>query len=165
MNPSAGTGSRLSLTPFGYVYSGAARTQSFNHPWRPLLGRNEIQIGRGLVEFHEPKIGEVPIGGDDKHPAPSLKLDPKIATKEDESWVCVEVTPNDKGFIDNKSIIVIAHRSSPIYSAGNYGREAIVLILWKDGIARLAFPLVYFNLRYERSTPAPGQGPPRHFFK
>jgi hypothetical protein len=184
--PPASSSQRLRLgvntlggqTPLGFYVSGKSSAGNFSHPFRPALGANFITFSKGLVDGFEPVISEgankVPISGYEKHPAsPRLSLDAKdINTVTQESWACVEVTPTEDGEIaDAKGQLAagvkieVLHRSSPTAGPNDKaGRHPLALILWNDGRPMKVFEITFFNLRYFRTSPAPGGGPQRHYF-
>jgi hypothetical protein len=112
--------------------------------------------------------GSVPMSGDPSsgRAQPALPLDPSVADPATlESWACLEVTPKSNGTLDNTCLIQIVHRNSPFSTNPLIGRQPLALILWtanqKPG---QIFDQTWFNLRYYRTTPAPGAGVAQHFF-
>jgi hypothetical protein len=182
--PQPGVNSRLASTPFGFVISGSpSGGSSFAHPWRPaLVGKDGVRLAKGVVigdvaEGYEPTITEggraTPISGD---PAkrlgpPTLRLDRAVATKALESWVCLEVTPTKEGKLADATgaradgvTIEVVHRNAPTLFGQATGRHPLALIVWStSGPARI-YPVTFFNLRYHRTTPAPGKGSAQHLF-
>lgn len=148
----------------GFVVSGDPGTGGFNHPFSVALIGGEVTVTKGLVEGMEPAINKVPISGDAKHSQPRLKLNPSDVNEKGESWVCVEVTPYEDGKLDAKSLIEVVHRRTPFRADEKVGRHPLALILWDAEKPRSVFAVTYFNLRYYRTTPAPGGGARRHFF-
>lgn len=182
--PQPGVNSLLASTPFGFVISGLpASGASFAHPWQPsLVGRDGVRLAKGIVIAEsggglEPTITEggkvIPISGDavKKLAPPTLRLDRALANAALESWVCLEVTPAKDGtLVDAKGAlkegvkIEVVHASAPTLTGKDTGRHPLALIVWgKSGPARI-WPITFFNLRYHRTTPAPGQGAAQHLF-
>lgn len=183
--PQPGVNSMLASTPFGFVISGApSGGMSFAHPWRPaLVGRDGVRLAKGVVitvglaSGYEPTIIEggkaTPISGDaaKRIAQPTLRLDRAVATKGLESWVCLEVTPLKDGTLNDKSgalaagaKIEVVHRNAPTLFGQATGRHPLALIVWSaSGPARI-YPVTFFNLRYHRTTPAPGKGSAQHLF-
>lgn len=172
--PRAGVNSLLASTPFGFVISGLpGGGGSFNHPFRPaLVGRDGVRLAKGLVDGFEPVIGAVPIsgGGGKNLPPPTLRLTGDVANPRRESWVCVEVTPTGEGGLADAEgqlaegvKIEVVHRGEPTLT-GPVGRHPLALIVWGANAPARIFPVTFFNLRYHRTSPAPGRGPRRHYF-
>lgn len=183
--PQPGVNSLLASTPFGFVISGMPSSgASFAHPWRPsLVGKDGVRLAKGIVvqdglsAGYEPVITEggkaAPISGDaaKKLPPPTLRLDRVVATAQLESWVCIEVTPAADGTLADKTgalakgvVIEVVHRDAPTLTGKATGRHPLALIVWSaSGPARI-LPITFFNLRYHRTTPAPGKGAAQHLF-
>jgi hypothetical protein len=183
--PQPGTNSLLASTPFGFVISGApSGGASFAHPWMPsLVGKDGVRLAKGVVMSDglaagfEPVITEggkeIPISGDavKKLPQPTLRLASSVATEQLESWVCLEVTPAEDGKLaDAKGAplagvkIEVVHRNAPTLTGKPTGRHPLALIVWSaSGPARI-WPITFFNLRYHRTSPAPGHGLAQHLF-
>ena len=165
-----GPGTLITKTPFGFSISGRSRGANFHHPFTPFLVTDTkpgIKFSRGIVTGDvsvEPKIGDVPISGDAKHAQPTLFLDVNdIDAKTQQSWACVEVTPNDAGHLDKDSKVVIVHRNSPISADEAVGRHPLALILWSNGKPGRVFELTFFNLKYVR-TSGTGNTRKTHYF-
>lgn len=182
--PQPGVNTLLASTPFGFVISGApSGGQSFAHAWKPsLVGKDGVRLAKGVIFSEngfafEPAITEggkaVPISGDAarKLRAPTLRLDRAIATKQLESWVCVEVMPAKDGTLCDALgallegvTIEVVHRNAPGLAGEATGRHPLALIVWgASGPARI-WPIAMFHLRYHRTTPAPGKGVAKHLF-
>jgi len=185
--PQPGANSLLASTPFGFVISGSpSGGASFAHPWKPsLVGRDGVRLAKGVVIAEsgagfEPVITEggraVAISGDAvrKLAQPTLRLARSVATEQLESWVCLEVTPAEdgtladaKGAMRKGVTIEVVHRFAPTLSGHTTGRHPLALIVWSSsgssGPGRI-WPITFFNLRYHRTSPAPGQGAPQHLF-
>ena len=183
--PQPGANSLLASTPFGFVISGVpSGGTSFAHPWRPsLVGRDGVRLAKGVVlsdglaAGYEPVITEggkaTPISGDaaKRLPPPTLRLERAVATAQLESWVCVEVTPakdgtlsDAKGALAKGVKIEVVHRNAPTLRGHDTGRHPLALIVWSASGPSRIFPITMFNLRYHRTTPAPGQGAAQHLF-
>lgn len=183
--PQPGVNSLLASTPFGFVISGApSGGASFAHPWKPsLVGRDGVRLAKGIVLADGLSAGYEPVitvggkatsvSGDaaKKTAPPTLRLDRSVATAQLESWVCVEVTPAADGTLADKTgalakgvIIEVVHRNAPVLRGKATGRHPLALIVWSaSGPARI-WPITFFNLRYHRTTPAPGKGADQHLF-
>lgn len=179
--PQPGVNSQLASTPFGFVISGApAGGTSFAHPWRPSLAGDGVRLAKGLI-FEtggsglgmEPVIAGIPISGDavKRLAQPVLRLDRSVATAQRESWVCVEVTPSADGTLADKDgalakgvKIEVVHRDAPTRTGAATGRHPLALIAWSASGPSRIWPITFFNLRYRRTTPAPGKGVPQHLF-
>src|SRR5438067_9431749 len=70
----AGDGIRLRQTPDGTLIS-ASVWQPWNHPFKVSLSGTSATINRGWVNGIEPKIKDVPIGGDQESGKPQPKLE------------------------------------------------------------------------------------------
>ncbi len=162
--PLPGAGTRLTANELGYAVSMDAGNARFPHPFKPALSGFRLKLSRGLInEEFEPKIGTVPIGGltGQKQPALTLRFD---VAKANESWICVEVEPDDQGELIATSRIEIVHTNAPRSIDPKIGRGALAQVLWRNQRPFAVFEIVDFNLRYERILPAPGGGAVRHFF-
>lgn len=182
--PMPGVNSLLASTPFGFVISGSpSGGASFAHPWKPsLVGKDGVRLAKGVVIAEsgggfEPVITAggkaVPISGDaaKKLASPTLRLDRAVATAALESWVCLEVTPAKDGTLaDTKGAmaagvkIEVVHRNAPVLTGKATGRLPLALIVWGTNGPSLILPIQQFNVRYHRTTPAPGKGAAQHIF-
>jgi hypothetical protein len=166
--PRQSPGVLLKMTPQGYTQAPANKGGgSFNHPFRPLLSGDKLRFTRGLVSGFEPTIGDgkIPISGNSKNPPPALQLKPEDMDEEtQQSWACIEVTPDKDGVISKADQIRLVHRKTPGDFFGTVGTQPLALILWRDKKPIRAIDLVWFNLRYMSVQPAPGRGGRRHFF-
>jgi hypothetical protein len=160
-----GNGVRLTRTSAGFSYSAITRGPALRHPFKPFLSHGGVRLSRGLVEYIEPKIKGVPIGGTDDEPPPVLKLAPEMANDAGESWVCVELTLNADGKLPAKDPqVIIAHRKELVSHSRVLARCGLAMILWRDKKPFRALEVVYFNLRYQRLLPPDGAGEVRHIF-
>ena len=166
-----GMNALLSHTPAGPVISNPFAGVGFGHPWNPVLVgfRNGagVRLSKGIVtniedgKMFEPTIGGVPMSGTEKVGAPTLALDPSVAAAN-ESWVLLTFTPNEKGLIDKDVKVEIVHRGTPGAGVGKTASIALAQIVWRDKHPTAVWPIVFFNLRYQRKTTATGAI--RHFF-
>ena len=160
-----GTGIRLTESELGTVISAEDGGASFSHPFTPALSGTGIYFSKGLVNGVEPVINGVPISGDAVKGQPLLALEvAQMDAVTLSSWACVEVTPKTDGSLDPKAPPVVVHRNTPVSNDPALGRHPLALVLWQNGAPARVFEVTYFNLRYYRTTPAPGQGLARHFF-
>ena len=160
-----GAGTLIGSTPLGFFVSNPHSGMSFNHPFRPVLVGSGTEPGLrfapGVVDGFEPKIGGKPMSGTGGDLAPILKLSGASAATT-ESWAILQVTPNDKGLLDKESKIEIVHRTSLSSNIGKTGAQPLALIVWRNKLPVMVWPLVFFNLRYARKT-SETEGT-RHFF-
>ncbi len=164
LRPQPGRGTRLTINSLGQCVSVATPAASFAHPFTPSLATKSISFSKGLVDSFEPTIKKIPISGADGVPQPALLLDPKNANANGESWACLEVEPNDQGVLTKDSRLEVVESNNPVSIDPKVGRVALALIVWRNQRPYRAFPIVYFNLRYQRVLPAAGDGAARHFF-
>lgn len=132
----------------------------FRHPYLVTVGGGEARVGAGLIIANI----SVQIGGDEKHPQPALNIDSSLVNARSESWVCVEVTPDIDGKLDEehkKSKVVVVQRAHPVVVEGETGRAPLALLFFREGEAQV-FQVAMFHLRYETSKAADGRR--RHFF-
>lgn len=160
----AGANVLMGRNPLGMWMDGPSGKADFSHPFTVQAGGAGARVGKGLVIGNvsvEPVIGKAPIGGDGKTP-PVLKLNASLVNDRGESWVCVEVTPDDDGKLDGKKAkIEVVQRDHPIALTGKTGRTPLAMLLRKNDSWRV-FQIAMFHLRYETSLPA--KGPRTHFF-
>lgn len=175
LQPRPGANALLSQTPYGYVISGKPQSGRFAHPFKSSLQGGKVgfvRVAKGLVDIFEPVIRvdgkKVPLSGDATHLTPVLKLTPLDGEARSdgsvETWVCVEVTPDEDGAVSKESLIEVVHRDSPKSNDPDVGRHPLALILWAKKEPRKLFQITYFNLRYYRTNPPEGAGIPHHFF-
>ncbi len=156
---------RLTSNALGWSYSAVNAPASFAHPFRPALGGKGVRLARGLVEFREPTIEGVKIGGEPGKSQPVLKLKHDVANTAGESWVCVELHPDDDGAIPAKSEVEIIHTKETGSVEKDRALCPLVMILWSKRQPVKAFAIVHFNLRYARVLPPGGAiGAVRHVF-
>lgn len=161
-----GSGLHLGRNPLGTWMSAAGGGGNFSHPFTVMGSGEAVMVSRGLIldagSAVEPRIGDIPLGGDKQHAAPTLQLDPARRNEQGESWVCVEVTPTEEGKLDAEKVVVV-QRAAPFIMAGETGRAPLALLLYEDD---RAFPQIWqiamFHYRYE--TVQPAEGKRRHFF-
>ncbi|MEO7933200.1 MAG: hypothetical protein ABIT76_08595 [Chthoniobacterales bacterium] len=166
--PRQSPGILLRMNAQGYTQTPTNRGGgSFNHPFRPSLVGMELRLSRGLVNGLEPVIGtkKIPISGDAKHAQPALKLDPDQIDKEtQQSWVCLQVTPDKEGRLATADQIEVVQRKSAYAFVGEKGIQPVALVLWKNKRPVRAIDQVWFNLRYITILPPAGQGGRKHYF-
>lgn len=165
-----GKGIRLTVSTLGNSYAVPSGSRNFKHPFRPSIGADTIKFSLGLVDVYEPKIKGVPISGGTDKPQPALKLDPAKVNAFGETWIVLEVEPDlksengQKGLLGATARIELVQTAEPDLHSDTIGRQPIAMIAFKRGSVFRVFPIVHFNLRYQRVTPAPGGGPVRHLF-
>lgn len=158
----------MGRNPLGFWMGGpGGGGADFRHPFTVYVVGGRVRVSRGLVLANiamEPEIGNAPIGGDATHAQPSLKLDVSLVDDLNQSWVCVEVTPDADGKLDVKgktSKVVAVQRDHPIAMTGPTGRAPLAMLLRKAGGWQV-LQIAMFHFRYE--TVQPANGPRRHFF-
>jgi len=164
-----GKGTLLTSTANGFSIANPRAGVSFNHPWRPVLVGSGtgagLRIARGVVDGkYEPKINDKLMSGETGELPPILTLSAsEINQATNESWAVLQVTPNAKGQIDEKSKVEIIHAAAPGGSiGGTIGRTAVACIVWKNKKPVMVWPVLFFNLRYVQKTST--TGPVQHFF-
>jgi len=160
-----GTGTLIGSTPLGFFVSNPSSGMSFNHPFRHVLVGTDsgagIRFALGVVDGFEPQIDGQPMSGSSGALPPVLKLQgTSAATKE--SWALLNVTPNDQGLLDKDSKIEIVHRTSLSTNIGKVGSIPLALIVWKNKLPVMVWPLVFFNLHHIQKTSSTAA--PQHFF-
>ena len=157
----------MGSNPLGVWVQGPSGGSGFSHPFTVSASGTGARISKGLVIANisvEPVIGEVPISGNTTHRQPVLKLDPSLTDDLNQSWVCVEVTPNADGKLDAKPKTpqaLVVQRSSPVALTGPKGRMPLALLLRKNDTWQV-YQIAFFHFRYEAVNPA--TGPRKHFF-
>jgi len=150
-----------------YISGPSGGGVDFRHPFLVTAGAKEARVAAGLILANiavQPLIGSVPIGGDDKRQQPVLRLDASLINEANESWVCVEATPDAEGNLDEKgeaSKVEVVQSRHPIADVGPTGRTPLALLV-RRGTGWQVFQIAMFHLRYVTSQPA--NGPRRHFF-
>ena len=155
----------MGRNPLGMWMEGPSGGADFRHPFSVQAGGSGARVGKGLVIGNvsvEPVIGKAPIGGDARSPQPVLKLKTDLVNERNESWVCVEVTPDDDGKLDGKKAKVeVVQRDHPIALTGKTGRAPLAMLLRKNDVWQV-YQIAMFHFRYETNQPA--KGPRTHFF-
>jgi hypothetical protein len=161
----------MTSNPLGMCLNGSSGGADYSHPFPVYVSAGRARVGRGLILCEtavEPLIGTVPIGGDKKSPTPSLKLDPALVNERKESWVCVEVTPDQNGKVTDPegklltgAKVEVVQRSGPYVTTGRTGRAPLALISFV-GKAPQAYQIAMFHFRYETAQSPNGQR--RHYF-
>lgn len=160
-----GANVRMGRNPLGFWVQGAGGGGDFRHPFPVAVGGGVARVGFGLILANisvEPRIGSVPVSGDDTHPQPTLTLDASLVDASNQSWVCVEVTPENTGRLDEKKPgVVVVQRAHPIVDTGETGRAPLAMLRWKNK-AWVVHEIAMFHLRYETMKTA--EGVRRHYF-
>lgn len=169
MRPGANT--RLGSNPLGMWIETDRSGGDFRHPFLVTPGGKGARIGKGYVLGEvavEPTIGGVPISGvPGQKPVPVLKLGRAAAPDElnpsGETWVCIEVTPDEDGKIGTGGAKVeVVQRAQPFVTQGKTGRVPLALLVPRAYGAWEVHQIAHFHLRYVTSKPAEGQR--NHFF-
>jgi hypothetical protein len=162
--PRPGAGTRITVNSLGTSYSANSGGATYAHRFRPSLGPKGVQLSLGLVNGRPATIKGVPIGGGPGVPQPTLTLDPTVANANGESWVCVEVHPDDNGELPLDSPIEIVHTNQIRSLDPKLGRGELCMVLWKDKRPFRVVAIAMFHLRYARVLPPAGGGAVRHLF-
>lgn len=164
-----GANVRMGRNPLGVWMEGPSGGGDFRHPYLVTASASGARVGKGLILGNiavEPRIGRVLIGGDENNPQPVLKLNPALVNERGESWVCVEVTPDADGKLDEKgetSTVEVAQRDFPFVTEGETGRAPLALLVYNEDRPRV-FQIAMFHYRYQTSL-GTGEGARRkHFF-
>jgi hypothetical protein len=162
-----GANVRMGRNPLGTWMEGPGGAGDFRHPFT-VTASAVARVSKGLILADiavEPLIGSVPIGGDAKRPQPTLKLSSSASNRLGESWICVEVTPDEEGKLDpegKRSKVEVVQRESPFVTLGATGRAPLALLVYKDERPQV-FQIAMFHLRYETSLNRE-TGERKHFF-
>ena len=159
-----GAGTRLTANSVGTALNAPSSGPRIALAFKPSLSAAGIRFSRGYVADRMPTIQGVPIVPRDGRPQPALPLDFGIANEFGESWVCVEVHPDEKGELPPKSAIEIVHRRQPRALSKILGRAPLCLIVWREKKPVQVHQIVHFNLGYVRVLPPDGAGAVRHPF-
>ena len=157
----------LGRNPLGVWVQGPSGGSGFSHPFTVMASGSGVRVSKGLVIANitaEPCIDKVPISGNTTTRQPVLNLDDSAVDDLNQSWVCVEVTPNADGKLDATPIkpqVVVVQRKYPLTLTGKFGRMPLALLLRKNNTWQV-YQIAYFNFRYEAVNPA--SGPRKHFF-
>lgn len=159
-----GGGLRIGRNALGMWMEAPGGTADFRHPWLATVGGGRARIAVGYIIGEiavEPVIGQVPIGGDERRPAPSLRLDEGVVNAAGESWICAEVTPDAEGKLGETAVVEIVQRDHPMLTQGKTGRAPLALLV-RRGETWQVFQIAHFHLRYVTSLPKSGAR--NHFF-
>lgn len=159
----AGDGIRLRQTPDGTLIS-CSTWKPWNHPFKVSVSGSSATIGRGLVNGIEPKIDDVPIGGDEATGKGQPKLEfkePKLG-KDGRGWIAVEVTcdKEKQWTVSDATVVQVADLKSddPIKA-----RHPIAMLRKTKGGSLLHFQIEFFNLQHKVDVRESGKSA-RHFF-
>ncbi len=158
-----GAGLLMGKNKLGMYVDAPRGSVDFRHPWLVSLAGNAVRIGRGYVLAEtavEPRIQGVPISGDTAKAAPVLELDAELINDLKESWVCLEVTPDEEGKLGEESSVVCVQRSTPFVTVGETGRTPLAALI-REGTRWAVWQIAHFHFRYTTSTTDAGR---RHFF-
>lgn len=163
----AGASVRIGSNALGIWVEGPSGGADFSHPFTVLYGGGVARVSKGLILGDvavEPRIGDVPISGDDERPAPTLAIDPALVNERGESWVCVEVTPDAEGKLSGKTAkIEVVQRDHPIVTLGGTGRAPLAMLIFRAGSeSARVLQIAMFHFRYATSQPATSRR--AHFF-
>jgi len=165
----AGANASIGSNPLGFFVRGPRNGADWRHPFAVTVSGSKARVARGMVYGNdggvEPTIKNVPVSGDEDRPQPVLALDATTVNAAGESWVCVEVTPDDEGMIGPKAkeeaSVVVVQRDHPVAMKGEAGRWPLALLVYRGEQAQV-FQVTHFNLHYVTAQPA--DGPRTHFF-
>lgn len=168
----AGSGLRMGRNALGAWVEGPGNGTDFRHPFMVTVGSASARISRGLIVAEtgiEPTIGGVPLGGDKKRRVPVLRLEASLVNDRQESWVCVEVTPDAEGKVaDAKGVLVagakveVVQRAAPVVTEGVTGRAPLAMLLYGERQVPQVFQIAMFHYRYMTTLPVHGRR--RHWF-
>ncbi len=156
-----GAGLRMGSNPLGKWIEGQPGGANFSHPLTVTVTSDAARISYGLILSNvavQPRIGNVLISGDANNPQPFLKLSKTAINHLNESWICVEVTPDADGKLDaegKKSKVEVVQRESPLVTQGKTGRAPLALIVLTNGRWQV-YQVAMFHYRYETSRLADG---------
>jgi hypothetical protein len=162
-----GRGVRPTVNEVGMALSAPTGGGKFGHPFMPSLFSGAVSFAKGLVDIYEPTIGGRRISDSRAR----LKLDPAKVNKNGESFVLIEVEPDaeseqgKQGILTPTARVEMVQDAEPDLFSETIGRQPVALIIFKGKTAIRAFPILFFNVRYERVKPAPGGGRVRHLFR
>lgn len=159
----AGDGIRLRKTPDGTLIS-CSTWKPWNHPFKVSLSGTSATINRGLVGGIEPKIKDVPIGGDEVNGKPQPKLEfkePKL-DKDGRGWIAVEVTcdKEQQWGVKSATVVQVAELKSddPLKA-----RHPIAMLRRSKAGSLSLFQITFFNLQHRADVRETGKAA-RHFF-
>jgi predicted RNA-binding protein YlqC (UPF0109 family) len=146
---------------------GPTMGSDFRHPFLVTATASVARVSSGLI-LAEAGIEPV-IGGKPLVDGPTLKLSSSLVNSQQESWVCVEVTPDSEGKVvgaDGKlvdgALVEVVQSASPFASNGAKGRAPLAMLFYGAGTTPQVVQIAMFHLRYETNQPA--EGPRRHYF-
>ncbi len=163
----AGANVRIGRNALGFWMQGPGGGEGFSHPFTVTLSGSGARVSRGLILANiavEPLIGKTPVSGGAGKPQPVLQLDSSLVNANGESWVCVQVKPDEEGKLDvdnKKSRVEVMQAAHPISAGGDSGRAPLAMVVYKGGRPQV-FQIAMFHLRYETATQT--NGPRKHFF-
>ena len=159
----SGEGIRLRQTPDGTLIS-CSTWKPWNHPFKVSLSGTSATIGRGLVNGIEPKIDDVPIGGDEAAGKAQPKLEfkePKLG-KDGRGWIAIEVTcdKEKQWAVASATVVQVAELKS---DDATKARHPIAMLRKTKGGSLIHFQIEFFNLQHKADVRDTGKSA-RHFF-
>ncbi len=159
----SGDGIRLRQTPDGTLVS-CSTWKPWNHPFKVTLSGTSATINRGLVNTIEPKIKDVPIGGDEANGKPQPKIEfkePKL-DKDGRGWIAVEVIcdKEKQWAVASATVVQVGELKTDDPTKGLH--PIAMLRRSKTGDLSL-FQIEFFNLQHKAAVPTNGNAA-RHFF-
>lgn len=159
----AGDGIRLRKTPDGTLIS-CSVWQPWSHPFKVSVSGTSATISRGLVNGVEPKINDVPIGGDEA----SGKAQPKLEFKEPKfgkdgrGWIAVEVMcdKEKQWALASATVVQVADLKS---GDATKARHPIAMLRKTKAGSLIHFQIEFFNLQHKADVRENGSTA-RHFF-
>ena len=125
------------------------------------LSGTSATIGRGLVDGIEPKIGDVPIGGEEGEPQPKLDIRKPKFDDEGRGWIALEVTcEKEKWMVEEATIVQVDELKS---KAPLKGLHPLAMLRDAGNGTMTLFQIEYFNLQH-RADVREGGNSARHFF-
>jgi hypothetical protein len=159
----SGDGIRLRQTPDGTLISCSSWTP-WNHPFKVSFSGTSATIGRGLVNGIEPKIDDVPIGGDEAAGKAQPKLEfkePKFG-KDGRGWIAIEVMcdKEKQWAVASATVVQVGELKS---DDATKARHPIAMLRKTNAGSLIQFQIEFFNLQHKADVQDSGESA-RHFF-
>lgn len=159
----AGDGIRLRQTPDGTLLS-CSVWQPWSHPFKVSVSGTSATISRGLVNGIEPKIKDVPIGGDEAGGKAQPKLEfkePKL-DKDGRGWIAIEVTceKEKQWAVASATVVQVSELKA---DEPTKARHPIAMLRKTKSGSLLHFQIEFFNLQHKADVRKDGASA-RHFF-
>jgi len=164
LRPQAGSNTRITHTPQGFLISFDPAFFSWKHPFRCSLDQKLLTIDVGYINQIEPTIGGVPMSGVDATGNSVPGGIPKLSfsgqyDSENRNWIALKTTIKSDGSIIKSEILSI--NDWPPVLDPFIAWHPLALIKKEKGTPQL-YQLTYHNLGHQWIKPTTGLG--RHFF-